>query len=350
MFESKNIWKYASLIIILGVFSYFGNSIKKSLTLQEPDEYEMVKKYLLNDSPLYGYNKPKIWIHTKYDINARKWKDFYSRNSYDLNQPYIHLTIKSIISHCSNDFHICLIDDETFSKLIPTWDIDLHTIAEPLKTQYRELGLAQLIYFYGGMLVPNSFLCTRNLKQLYEEGLQGNKPFVCEAINRTINIQHDIKGTNMPFIPDTYFMGAKKHDPVIKEYVDYLKSRSMNGHITRVYEFLGDTSVGCSGTIQKGKMNLIGGEFIGIKTNKRKQVLIEDLLEDNYIDLNKNMYGIYIPENELLLRPKYSWFCVLNTQQILESNVFIAKHIKASMVDSECMYSKTGEITSPISI
>ena len=185
---------------------------------------------------------------------------------------------------------------------------------------------------------------------MYEEGLQGNKPFVCEAINRTTNIQNDIKGTNMPFIPDTYFMGAKKHDPVIKEYVEYLKSRSMNGHITRVYEFLGDTSIGCSGTIQKGKMNLIGGEFIGIKTNKRKQVLIEDLLEDNYIDLNKNIYGIYIPENELLLRPKYSWFCVLNTQQILESNVFIAKHMKASMVDSESIYSKSSEITSPISI
>lgn len=350
MFDSKNIWKYASLIIVLGAFSYFGNSIKKSLTLQEPDEYEIVKKYLLNDSPLYGYNKPKIWIHTKYDINARKWKDFYSRNSYDLNQPYIHLTIKSIINHCSNDFHICLIDDETFSKLIPTWDIDLCSIAEPLKSQYRQLGLAQLLYYYGGFLVPNSFLCTRNLKPMYEEGLLGNKPFVCESINRTTNIQHGIKGSNMPFIPDTYFMGAKKHDPVIKEYVEYLKQRSSNGHITRVYEFLGDTSIGCAGTIQKGRMNLIGGEFIGIKTNKRKPVLIEDLLEDNYLDLNKNMYGIYIPEDELLLRPKYSWFAVLNTQQILESNSFISKHIKASMVDCDSIYNKTSELASPISI
>ena len=60
-------------------------------------------------------------------------------------------------------------------------------------------------------------------------------------------------------------MGAKKNDVVIKEYVDYLGSRSKNGHITSVYEFLGDSSVGCAGTIEQGRMNLIGGEFIGIK-------------------------------------------------------------------------------------
>jgi hypothetical protein len=298
------IWKVVALVVVLGVFSYYGDSIKKSLTLIEPDDYDMVKKYLLNDSPLYGYNKPKIWIHTKYEINARKWRDFYSRNTFDLNQPYIHLTIKSIIHHCSDDFHICLIDDETFSKLIPTWDIELYRIAEPLKSQYRELGLAQLIYYYGGMVVPNSFLCTRNLKELYDRGIEGNKPFVCEAVNRTTNVANIT--TTLPFIPDTYFMGAKKNDIVIKEYIDYLGSRSKNGHITSVYEFLGDSSVGCAGTIQQGRMNLIGGEFIGIKTRKHKQVLIEELLEDNFLDLNENIYGIYIPENEILVRPKFS--------------------------------------------
>jgi hypothetical protein len=329
-----NLWKVTALVLVLGVFSYYGESIKKMWTLTEPDEYEMVKKYLLNDSPLYGFNKPKLWIHTKYDLNARKWLDFHSRSSFDLNQPYLHLTIKSIIHHCGDDFHICLIDDETFSKLIPTWDIELSTIAEPLRTQYRQLGLAQLLYFYGGMLVPNSFLCSRNLKELYDRGIQGNKPFVCEAVNRT--------STKVgPFIPDTYFMGAKKNDPVIKQYVDYLGQRSKSGHFTASYEFLGDTSIGCVGTIEQGRMNLVGGEFIGIKTAKSKPVLIEELLEDNYLDLHKNIYGIYVPEDEILLRPKFSWFAVLSTEQLLETNTFLTKHIKASMLDALTIYRKS---------
>jgi hypothetical protein len=345
-----NPWKIVALVAVVGVISIYGSDIKKIWTITEPDEYEMVKKYLLNDSPLYGYNKPKIWIHTKYDINARKWKDFYSRNSHDLNQPYIHLTIKSIIQHCGDDFHICLIDDETFSKLIPTWDIDLYTIAEPLRTQYRQLGLAQLIYYYGGMVVPNSFLCKRNLLELYEVGTSESKPFVCESINRTVSIANNTQ--NLPFIPDTYFMGAKKSDPVIKEYIEYLKERSKIGHITNVYDFSGDTSLGALGTIWQGRMNLIGGEYIGIKTNKKKQVLIEDLFEDNYLDLKDGLYGIYIPEDEILIRPKYQWFAVLSTEQLLETKSFLTTHIKASMLDALTIYreKKGGRDEHPISI
>jgi hypothetical protein len=145
-------------------------------------------------------------------------------------------------------------------------------------------------------------------------------------------------------------MGAVKNSLVMLEYVEYLKNRSQNGHITQVYEFLGDTSVGCIGSINMGKMNLIGGEYIGIKTNKRKPVLIEDLMEDNYLDLNPNIYGIYIPESEILSRPKYQWFAVLDSQQLLETNIFIAKHIKASMMDSMSEYEKSSEIKSLISI
>jgi hypothetical protein len=223
-------------------------------------------------------------------------------------------------------------------------------IAEPLKSQYRQLGLAQLLYYYGGMVVPNSFLCCQNLKEMYEEGISGKKPFVCESINRTLNVQNQVNGSKMLFIPDTYFMGSPKNNDVILEYIDYLKSRSQSGHITRVYEFLGDTQVGCIGSINMGKMNLIGGEYIGIKTNKRKPVLLEDLMEDNYLDLSPAMYGIYIPESEILLRPKYQWFAVLDSKQLLESNIFIAKHIKASMVDALSDYSVSTEIKSTISI
>ena len=97
-------------------------------------------------------------------------------------------------------------------------------------------------------------------------------------------------------------------------------------------------------------MNLIGGEFIGIKTNKRKPVLIEELLEDNYLDLNENIYGIYIPEDEILSRPKFEWFAVLTSEQILETRTFITKHIKSSMLDAFTIYKKIPERNQPIAI
>lgn len=350
MFNSKNMNHYLIAIVLIGLATYFGNQIKEQIDTTEKDEYEMIKKYLLNDSPLYGYNKPKIWIHSKYEINARKWKDFYSRNTTDLNQPYIHLTIKSIINHCGNDFHICLIDDETFSKLIPSWDINLSNVAEPFRSQYRQLGLCELVYYYGGMVVPNSFLCMKNLKPLYEEGISGSVPFVCENNNRTMNVVANSKGGKMLFVPDISFMGAKKNDPTVLEMVKYLKHRSQNFHFTNEYEFLGDTSQLCLSYIQSQQMNLIGGELIGVKNNKQKPILLENIMEEEYLDLDPKCYGIYIPREDILNRPKFQWFAVMEIAQLLNTNMAITKYMQASIVDTIDEYSKPSEIKSVIAI
>jgi len=346
MITADGISKVLFGLTIIAVVGFIGNKIKDSVDTTEKDEYDLIKKYLLNDSPLYGYNRPKLWIHTKYEINARKWKDFYSRNSTDLNQSYIHLCIRSIINHCSDDFHICLIDDETFSKLIPDWDIDLPMVANPMKSQLREYGLAKLLYYYGGVIVPNSFLCNRNLLGLYADGISDMKPFACEHVNHTMNYTDQRQKL---FLPDMYFMGDEKNNETIKELAEYLRIKNLSPHFTADPIFKGSTDHWLLGAIHLAKMNLIGGELIGIKTHKRKPVLIEDLLGEGFLDIHDE-YGIYIPENEILLRTKYQWFPAMTTEQILATNTIIAKYIKASMVDYSSEYSKKSTIESLLSI
>jgi len=332
---------------VIAIVGFLGNRVKDTFDTTEKDEYDLIKKYLLNDSPLYGYSRPKLWIHTKYEINARKWKDFYSRNSTDLNQSYIHLCIRSIINHCSNDFHICLIDDETFSKLIPTWDIDLPTVADPMKSHFREFGLAQLVYYYGGMVVPNSFLCSKNLIGLYKKGTLDANPFACERVNHTLNA---VESRQKYFMPDTYFMGAEKNNETIKRLAEYLRRQCQYPHFTSEPDFKGIVNRWLLGAIQLGKMNLIGGECIGIKThNKRKPVLIEDLLGEGFLDI-EDEYGVYIPEDEILLRTKYQWFPTMSVEQILATNTILTKYIKASMVNYSSEYAKKSTISSILSI
>ena len=346
MFSQKNVGFYAISAIAKFTASYLIN--KYTQAFESKDEYELIKKYLLNDSPLYGFNRPKIWIHTSYEKNARKWKSFYSRNSIDLNQPYIHLTIKTIINHCGNDFNICLIDDDTFSKLIPSWDIDLNTVAEPMKNRIRQLGLLKLVYYYGGMVVPNSFLCTKNLKGVYKEGISDNKAFTCEEVNHTMNLTS--QSHKLLFVPGLLFFGAEKNNETIKELMEYLKKQNLSPHFNSEHLFLGENSEWCLNAIVRGKMNLIGGEKIGIKTQDRKPVLIDDLMSENFLDLSKDIYGIYIPEKEILTRKKYQWFAVMDSESILESNAIISKYLKASIIDSTSEYSKSTEILSAVSI
>lgn len=186
------------------------------------------------------------------------------------------------------------------------------------------------------------------MKGLYEEGIRKNKPFICEGVNHNLNL---FKDKNVPmFSTDTFFFGAQKNNETIKELIEYLKNRNLSPHFTSELDFLGDTTLWCTNAVNKNKMNLIGGEKIGIKTTKGKPILIDDLMEEDFLDLDKNTYGIYIPQEEVLRRIKYQWFAVLNGEQLLNSRLIIAKYLKASIVDSTNEYTKSNDVKSVVAI
>jgi len=338
MFQSKNIIYLIFAVALIFLANYVGTHFKQYFIEEKRDEDELIRKYLLNESPLYGFNKPKIWIHTKYEINAREWKDFSSRNTYNLNQPYIHYTIQSIIDHNQQDFYICLIDDECFSRLIPDWDANVSTMAEPNKTYFRELGLMNLLKIYGGMIVPDSFLCTKPLWNFYKDGISAKRPFVCEKTNRTCNLAKQPK--KMLFVPDPYFSGCEKNDATITELGDYMKSRLLKHDFTDERHFLGDVSQWCIEAIEQGKMNLMLGQRIGIKTQKRKAILTEELFEEKPLDLDTSCVGIYIPEDEILRRHKYEWFAYVSTEDVLKVNAIIVKYMRENLKRVNNMYYK----------
>lgn len=327
-FEARNIPIYFCVFLIILFISTLGTRLKEANDKEKDnDEYLMIRKYLLNDFPT---NKPKLWIHSKYDRNSRFWKSFHSRSSTDLNQPYIHLTIKSIIDHCGNNFNVCLIDDDSFSKLIPSWDVKVNELTEPFKSHMREYGMIFLLHIYGGMIVPNSFICLRNLKELYERGISQNKPFICEKINNCTDVVNENK--RMTFVPDTFFMGCIKNDPLIYEMLQYLKTRNNNPHFSSEHEFIGSTSQWCLKQIRLNRITLIGGEIIGTKTAKQKPILIEDLMESELLNLHEECIGIYIPHDQILNRIKYQWFCVLSSKDVLNSTAIVSKYLKSSIV------------------
>lgn len=347
MFEINNPLIYIVGFSLVMVANHFARKLKSSMHDKDTEnDFNLIRNYLLNDSPLYGFNKPKLWIHTKYEINARKWKDFYSRNSTDLNQPFIHLTIKTIIDHCADDFHICLIDDDSFDKLIPSWDVSVRNLAEPMKSHFRELALVKILYLYGGIIVPNTFVCNKNLISFYNDNVFGNRPFICESVSKRTNMVNEpIRKT---FTPDTYFMGANKNNETILELIAYLKYRNQNPHFSSESDFLGEVNQFCINYIQDGKMNLVDGKKIGIKNVKNKAITISELIEEAHLGLDKSCVGVYIPCDDFLNRTKFQWFSVLSSKEILNSNMIISKYIQASMLDDYKNSSSSSSFLFPI--
>lgn len=321
VFSTKNIHYYLLSIGVIFTASYFANKLKQPF--ETNDEYEMIRNYVLNDSPLYGYNRPKLWIHSQYQVNSRKWKSFGSRNSTDLNQPYLHLVIQSIINHCGDDFHICLIDDESFSKLIPSWDMDITNMAEPHKQLFRELAMMQILYHYGGMIVPNSFLCMKNLKPLYDQQTANNQVFVCESVNKSVDL---IKHEKQPlFSASTYLMGSPKNHESLTDIITYLENRNARSHFTDEYQFKNDIANYLAHMTDQGKLVVLDGAMIGVKSTNGKPIILDQLMEQQPLDLIPRAVGLYIPSNELLIRTKYQWFVALSEEDVLESDCALTK-------------------------
>ena len=317
------------MLILMGVGTIYKRYMDKYDMDNETNEYKLIRKYLLNNSSITKEKKPIIWIHIPYEYNSRKWESFYSRGSMDLNQPYQNLTIRSIIDH-NPDFHVCLIDDSSFKNLLPGWVIDISKAGEPVKSQLRQLGLFKLLHVYGGMIVPSSFLCMRDLSVFYDEAVRGDKPFVAENRNTAFTGNSNA----VEFMPDVSFMGAPKDNDVIKDLCKFTE-KIISTDSTDESTFLGEYSKWCLQKYQRKSMNIINGRLIGTKDTMNRYVDVEDLLSEKTIDLEttNKLVGIYIPSKELLSRQSLNWFCNLGMNDILTANNLLSKFFNLATIN-----------------
>ncbi len=291
------------------------------------NDYGAIQKYLLNETQLDELetsNKPIMWIHIPLEYNARNWESFNSRSSYNLNQPYLYLTVKSIIRYCDDSFRICIIDDASFKKLIPGLNINLTRVSDPVLGYIRQMLLANLVYKYGGMVTPISFLCFQDLLGLYQKGIRLHSMFICENTNTNVSASH------ADFFPDIRFMGGIKKSTTVRDYMDFMQ-RQISRDYTSQIEFLGEFGRWIK-TRSGGNLNtvcVISGTYVGTKTLDDGPVLVDTLLgsHTDVLDFYSRTYGIWIPSDNILKRTKYEWFARLSMEQVVTSNTVLGKYI-----------------------
>jgi hypothetical protein len=195
----------------------------------------------------------------------------------------------------------------------------LATVGEPILTNVRQLAIAKLIHLYGGINVPISFLCSRDIIGIYEKGIRDDTMFVCENINTNIS------ATNNMFYPDARFMGAKKNNEMMAKYIFHLENL-LGSDYAAEYEFTGGYNKWINEHMDKKHgIRLIPGTDVGTKTINEEPVLIDHLLNQDFIQFYNKMYGIWIPSDQILKRNNYEWFARLSADQIFQSNTILAK-------------------------
>ena len=312
-------------ILILLAAGYIYNKFKINIDKHDNlEEVNIIKKYLLNETNDINVNKinnkPIIWIHIDYNINSRKWESFGSRNTTNLNQDYLYLTIRTIIKHCSNYFNIILINDDSFKLLLENWNIDLNKLSDPQRTYFRKLALIKILYNYGGLLIENSFIMLKSLDKIYKKVLNTKKICVGEFSNTSAN-SHNIKT-----MPSLNLIGCIKHCEKMKEFDNYL-ALLLSKNYTDEINFEDQINKWLFNETQNNNINYIDGKYIGTKDNKNNIFQLDALLGTTKLNLNENAYCLYIPRNELLKRNNYSYYAYLNNEEVLNANVNISKYL-----------------------
>jgi len=205
---------FTAFIIITAIGILYDKYKEKYDPEPEKVQFDLVHKYLLNSG---DGNKPIMWIFNDYAVNSRHWKSFGSRNNTDMNQPYIHMCIETIIKHCGDSFNICLINYESFDKLLKDWTIDIDKLTSPIKERVISLGLFRILHKYGGVLIPNSMVMVTDLIDVHNDylGIQGcyTGEFVCRNINSDV----------IETFPNMKLFGCKKKNNIVKELCNYLE-------------------------------------------------------------------------------------------------------------------------------
>jgi hypothetical protein len=330
--------KLGSLFIILMTIGIFYRKYDDKLMQESMDRNDgAIRDYLLTDSSKLGAisgKKPILWIPVKYEYNSRRWQSFGSRSSFDLNQPYIYLTVKSIIARCKDSFHICLVDDSSYARLLPGWKYGSTQIPEPIMAHARKLAIVRLLRTYGGMTVPPSFLCTRDLSELYASYCNAPAPahahastmFVSEAVNRTTSVAD--------YTADIDVMGCTPDSESMRGLEDYLV-RLLATDSTNAMDCVGKIEQWCNSAVSRKEIQMVPAELVGVRDGAGKRVQVEELLASSYITFDPRVYGILIPSDDILNRTAYQWFAQLSGEAVLTSNTIIGKYILLANVPGD---------------
>jgi len=305
-----NTFIYFIILLALGIlYEKYKDHYEK---VEQSNKKYIIDNYIFKNKSSYE-NKPFLWIHNVHDVNSRKWLDFGSRNSHNINRPYVKVCLAKLIYIYSNYFNVIIIDDTSFNELIPNFNKNFHNLPDPIKTHERKVALIELIYMYGGIVCPNSFFpFNNNLIMCYEntdffsfEILQGYK-------------------TDDIMAPTDNFIGCKKMNPNVKHYIEFLKKNNSNDY-TNNQDFLKKSNRMLNNMSKESKLHIYNGKMIGTKYFDNTIVTIDDLTKPKYKSLDSNSIGLYIPKNKLEKMTHYNWITYLSEDELYNSNTFIGE-------------------------
>jgi hypothetical protein len=299
--------------------------IPKPLTFPGPEG--IVENFL----PL---GKPKCWLYYPGEWSARFWGSFYSRMGWQQYPDLIDLCKKSIEKYLGNQFDLQLINNLTLRNYMSKEDIEFMDQYPNSDDKFNFMKYS-LLENQGGLWMPLDSIC---FKQIDFPGW--NSVFGGNGI-MTIGLWKD----------DTYLNDSVIGGCSLNPVFTYMKSNAK----TRMCQYARSSQV--INYYMKILSSLIGkfkksGEIVHIdlRNNQdgRRDIMNNWIDESNFFSENytvvntpDNVWFITLMTSEWKNLREYQYIFRLSKEQILQSNLWFSKLIRASMNSQPIVVSQT---------
>jgi hypothetical protein len=320
--NSISLFIYSCIIaLIIHYVLYQFNKVKiyDFSNVSENDD-KISNYYLDNYLQIDNLKKDKIFIHIPFEYNYRANYDFSSKKSTELNLPLCELCIKSVINHCSSNYDIIIYTNYNAKHIIGEKDKeDLCNISNPERLsgvdlrQWENYCKARILKKYGGIIMEPHFYF---IKCPSKTILKPTTLTISSLVNEGINVSEKI------IIPTTSILiGSPTNDKNLDIYCEYLKHKCIHyysedhSYFDKTYEHL-------------GLLPFFSPKMIGVMDEQGNPIYTSELIEDKKINLNYDVFCLYINIDYLKKYRKYGYILNMNEKQLLNSNMFLSKVIK----------------------
>jgi hypothetical protein len=294
---------YLLLFMVLFVFLnyHYYKQKRRDLIEQRKKEELQLEDFFYHPDILSQSKRRKIWVYIPLEKNSRQWESFGSRTSTHLNLSVMNLCIKSIIDWCSQTYDIILFTDQDISEILKS-KLDLSTFSGDVLEKQRELYILEILYEYGGILLPPTIYMRDNMKR--QDVI--DRWFVCDKFNTT----HESNATNLP---SAVITGAPAKDAQLRAYIDDLAKDHKEEYTANYFK--------------THSIFVLDGSLFGMKNILNEPITLDDLMSNKKLKLPDYNIGLYMPYRELLDRNLYKWFCKMSEKQILETHCAFSYYI-----------------------
>jgi hypothetical protein len=287
---------YLALFIVLFLFlnyNYYKQKRRDFIEERKKEELQL-EDFFYHSDVLSRSKRRKIWIYIPLEKNSRQWISFGSRTSTQMNLSIMNLCIKSIIDWCSQTYDIVLFTDQDISEILKS-KLDLSTFSGDVLEKQRQLYILEILYEYGGILLPPTLYMRNTMKQ--QDVL--DRWYVCDLPNT----HHESTATNLP---SAVITGAPPKDPQLRKYIDYLEKDPKEEYSVNYFK--------------THSIFVLDGSIFGMKNKYNKPITLDDLMSNKKLKLPEFNIGLYMPYRELLDRNLYKWYCKMSEKQVLETH------------------------------